>query len=57
VAASASAARWRRLAAGPAARDPFLALDLASLFSTDRRTLHDRLADTWVFLYPTPESG
>ncbi|MEJ2461937.1 MAG: RDD family protein [Candidatus Thiodiazotropha sp.] len=34
-----------------------LAIDLASLFSADRRTLHDRLADTQVFPYPRPESG
>ncbi len=32
-------------------------LDLASLFSADRRTLHDRLADTQVFPYPLPEAG
>ncbi len=34
-----------------------LAIDLASLFSADRRTLHDRLADTQVFPYPRPDSG
>jgi uncharacterized RDD family membrane protein YckC len=30
-----------------------LLIDLASLFSSDSRTLHDRLADTRVYLYST----
>ena len=34
-----------------------LILDLASLFGDERRTLHDRLADTQVFPYPEPESA
>ncbi|MCU7853357.1 MAG: RDD family protein [Candidatus Thiodiazotropha sp. (ex Monitilora ramsayi)] len=29
-----------------------LLLDFATLFGPERRTLHDRLADTGVFLYP-----
>ncbi|MCU7827437.1 MAG: RDD family protein [Candidatus Thiodiazotropha sp. (ex Myrtea sp. 'scaly one' KF741663)] len=29
-----------------------LLLDIATLFGPERRTLHDRLADTGVFLYP-----
>lgn len=34
-----------------------LIIDLASLFTADGRTLHDRLADTLVFPYPIAESG
>jgi uncharacterized RDD family membrane protein YckC len=34
-----------------------LFIDLANLFTADRRTLHDRLADTQVFPYPAAESA
>jgi uncharacterized RDD family membrane protein YckC len=45
------------LLAIPYAGPPLLLIDLASLFTADRRTLHDRLADTQVFPYPAAESA